>query len=389
MSEMGHSKKLMIIMLLTNPFNSDSRVYKEARSLVKSGHIVTIFAWDREGKYSRKEDIEGIKIRRIHLRAPYGLPFYLLFIIPILWAKMMFHLFSEDFDVVHCHDIDTLIPGYLAGKLKKKKVIYDAHEPLYYGHFHGPFKMITFAAGIIERYLCKRVDQVFVTSPYQFKKYKTYKVANVVEILNYPELTCFARNEEKRSNGMVIIGRIGRIEEHMGIEEIIESVKYLGKIKYNIKLMLLGSVYDNYRSKFDQLLFRGGKYVEYIRPVPCQDIPKYYQKMDISIMLYKNTENNREIYPIKLFESMAAGVPVIASNVGGTKNIIMKNKCGIIIDDPSQVKITGALKRLIDDGAARSEYGSNGRKAFEDEYNWGSEENKLINAYEGMIQAKA
>jgi glycosyltransferase involved in cell wall biosynthesis len=153
--------------------------------------------------------------------------------------------------------------------------------------------------------------------------------------------------------------------------------------------MLLGSVFDNYRSKFDQLLIRGGKYVEYIRPVPYQDIPKCYQKMDISIMLYKNTENNREIYPIKLFESMAAGVPVIASNVGGTKNIIMNNQCGIIIDDPSQSMVTRALKRLIDDGMARAEYGRNGRKAFENKYNWGSEENKLINAYEGMIQAKA
>ena len=63
-----------IIMILTNGFGSDPRVYKEAKTLVQAGHDVEILCWDRENKYINKEDeiIDGIKIKRFFARSKYG-----------------------------------------------------------------------------------------------------------------------------------------------------------------------------------------------------------------------------------------------------------------------------------------------------------------------------
>ena len=61
-------------MILTNGFDPDPRVYKEAKSLKKLGHKVTILCWDREGTYidKQEEDLEGIHIVRFFGNAEYG-----------------------------------------------------------------------------------------------------------------------------------------------------------------------------------------------------------------------------------------------------------------------------------------------------------------------------
>jgi len=99
-------EKKKVLMLLTNPFISDPRVYKEAKSLVKSGYEVTILCWDRQLKHKKKEKIDGINVERLGLRASYGFK-SMIFKLPIFWIKLFFKALKKDFDIVHSHDFDT------------------------------------------------------------------------------------------------------------------------------------------------------------------------------------------------------------------------------------------------------------------------------------------
>ena len=56
---------MKILMLLSNPFMVDPRVSKEARSLTKAGHEVSVIVWDRKAQYSEIDNIDGISIFRI------------------------------------------------------------------------------------------------------------------------------------------------------------------------------------------------------------------------------------------------------------------------------------------------------------------------------------
>lgn len=119
-------------MTLANPFTHDHRVYNEATSLVKAGHKVTILAWDKTGKYPKKETKDGIKIVRSYNSRVMNILPYDIFRLHWWWKKGYrdaLTLFEENhFDAVHCHDLSSLPIGV---KLKKKfgvKLVYDAHE---------------------------------------------------------------------------------------------------------------------------------------------------------------------------------------------------------------------------------------------------------------------
>lgn len=119
-------------MILANPFTHDHRVYNEAKSLVNNGHSVTVFAWDKTKKNPEKEVKDGISIVRSYNSKFMDLLTYDIFKLHWWWKKGykdIFNLFKKiSYDVVHCHDFNTLPIGI---KLKKKfgvKLVYDAHE---------------------------------------------------------------------------------------------------------------------------------------------------------------------------------------------------------------------------------------------------------------------
>ncbi len=57
---------LKILMLLSNPFMVDPRVYKEAKALIKAGNEITVLVWDRHRDYEPESFVEGIRVVRIH-----------------------------------------------------------------------------------------------------------------------------------------------------------------------------------------------------------------------------------------------------------------------------------------------------------------------------------
>ncbi|MCE7737882.1 MAG: glycosyltransferase family 4 protein, partial [Candidatus Heimdallarchaeota archaeon] len=120
--------KMKILMLLSNPFRPDPRVYNEALSLVKAGHEVEVLAWDRLAQYPKNDVIDGIKITRVrNTRFMQLLPRDMVRL-KFFWRLAYKIALTKKFDVVHCHDLDTLPTGV---KLKKKfdmPLIYDAHE---------------------------------------------------------------------------------------------------------------------------------------------------------------------------------------------------------------------------------------------------------------------
>ena len=117
-----------VSMFLANPFRPDPRVKREALALTGAGHSVTIFAWDRDCRYTSDEVTDGIRVCRFRVPAPYGrflplLPGFLRFYLSLLRAGL-----SGNARVIHCHDMDTLLPGVMVSGLKGARLVYDVHE---------------------------------------------------------------------------------------------------------------------------------------------------------------------------------------------------------------------------------------------------------------------
>ena len=112
-----------VVMILGNHFFNDTRVFREADSLAKEGYEVKIFS--TFGKdlpdYARINKFEVIRLpvkNYSQFRCFYRPSFY----------KAYNKLVQESGDIYHCHDLDTLLIGYLAAKANGAKVVYDSHE---------------------------------------------------------------------------------------------------------------------------------------------------------------------------------------------------------------------------------------------------------------------
>ena len=127
-SRVQQSQPATVLMLLTNVYDPDPRVRQEALALIRMGCRVRLLAWDRDCKAPGSERMEGVDVDRVFLTSEHGRGTTQLFFYALLYLKMLWRGLRTRFDVVHCHDLDTLPLGFVLGKLKRKPIVYDAHE---------------------------------------------------------------------------------------------------------------------------------------------------------------------------------------------------------------------------------------------------------------------
>ncbi|MCK5613583.1 glycosyltransferase, partial [Candidatus Pacearchaeota archaeon] len=109
-------------------------------------------------------------------------------------------------------------------------------------------------------------------------------------------------------------------------------------------------------------------------------------KVRAGLVTLHPTQAYRDSYPVKMFEYMAAGIPVIASNFLLWREIVDRNKCGICVDPLKPQEIAKAVQWIADHPEEAKLMGENGRKAVEEKYNWECENKKLLKVYKGILE---
>jgi glycogen synthase len=122
-----------VLMILSKEFSTDPRVNKEAATLIENGYEVTVICWDRKNSSLSEEVVNNIKVVRLANSLFMNMLPHDLLRNPLWWwhaFKKGVELYNKgfDFDVVHCHDLDTLFAGVLLKQKLGVKLVYDAHE---------------------------------------------------------------------------------------------------------------------------------------------------------------------------------------------------------------------------------------------------------------------
>jgi glycosyltransferase involved in cell wall biosynthesis len=89
--------------------------------------------------------------------------------------------------------------------------------------------------------------------------------------------------------------------------------------------------------------------------------------------------------PVKLFEYMAAGIPVVATDVSPWSDIINRHGCGLCVPVEDARALAAALTELLDDPQRARVMGERGRRAAEAHFTWESEASKLLGLYERLL----
>lgn len=114
------------------------------------------------------------------------------------------------------------------------------------------------------------------------------------------------------------------------------------------------------------------------------DFNKFLSSCTVGILPSSNDIARRMGTPVKLFSYLAAGLPVIANDIGGWSRMIKDNNVGVITsDDPTE--FGEAISNLIQNPSKMAQYSQNCRDLIKNEYNWDNSAKKLMSVYENII----
>jgi glycosyltransferase involved in cell wall biosynthesis len=264
---------------------------------------------------------------------------------------------SVNADVYHFHDPELL---RFAKRLKRKGkiVFYDVHEDLprqLMGKDYLWFKsLFSWLIEWYENYVARHVDHIIAATPYIAKRFKKVNV-NTIDINNFPlnsEIDVLEENIEKDPNSICFIGGISRIR---GIYELVEAL-----YSTRIQLELAGEIPVDLLKELEQS--EGWKNVRSLGYLNREDCLTLKGKVVAGVVTFLPLPNHVNAQPNKIFEYMASGIPVIASNFPLWKKIIEENECGICVDPTDPRDIQRGIRFLLDNPNRAMEMGRNGKK---------------------------
>jgi len=282
--------------------------------------------------------------------------------------------------IYHLHDPELL---RLAKKLKRqgKIVIYDAHEDLprqVLAKNYIPKFLRKIISKMVERYENKAVaklDGVIAATPHIRDRFlKVQK--NTLDVNNFPildELVFDVDNSQKDENEICYVGGVEVVRGIVGLVDALPQTKS--------KLILAGTIYgEGLKSKLENA--PGWQQVEYLGFVSRKEVANIYRRSRIGIVTLHPLINYLDSLPVKMFEYMAAGIPVIASDFPLWNKILTENKCGLCVNPFDKDSIAKAINELLANPEKAKQLGQNGKKAVLEKFNWNIEKKKLIEFYE-------
>lgn len=313
-----------------------------------------------------KEEVEasGAKCWEIHFsRSPYSLK-------NLQALNELRHLFKTNrFDLIHVHTpIAAFLGRYIAKATNQGPVLYTAHG----FHFYKGAPLINwFLYYPMERLASRWTDGLIVINREDFEsasrlgfeqgKNLFYVPGVGVDLAQYsvlPSTEKSIRSKLDISNSDIVVTCVAEMSPNKNHKFLLEAWKGLAAAYSNCHLLLVGkgemmSVLRGKvrREKIPRVHFLGLR----------RDVPQILSESDIVTLTSK-----REGLPKSILEAMAAGKPVVATNVRGNRELVEHGKTGFLIELGDTQQLYVALKMLIENKELRTEMGESGRKKVKD-----------------------
>jgi glycosyltransferase involved in cell wall biosynthesis len=288
-------------------------------------------------------------------------------------------------DVYHLHDPE-LIPVGLKLKRMGRRVVFDSHEDVPRQLLGKPYLnkptlwTLSKAFGLFEAWAGRQFDGVIAATPFireKFLKINPY----TVDINNFPligELEAQIPWADK-AREVCYVGGIGRIR---GITEVVQAMEH---VQTGVRLNLCGKFSEPDLERACKAM-SGWSAVNEHGYLDRAGVRHVLGNSLAGLVTLHPVINYLDALPVKMFEYMAAGIPVIASDFSLWREIILGNQCGLCVDPMNPVAIANAIDYLVQHPDEGRQMGENGRKAVMERYNWSVEEAKLLDFYKNILQ---
>jgi len=358
---------------------------RQIMSLARHGYCVTLFGRGDEPPF----DLPGVHVHPV-FPSMRRLPRRLAAIVQLTW-----HALRTKADIYHFHDPDLLPSGVLVRWLRRRPVIYDAHE-LYRVKFKLKAlgrprlqRLITWAFGLVEDVLVRLIGNVSAV----YEEYATHFArlgCRTVITPNYASRAIYRSDEPTdaewaaRQNKLVYVGAVNPLR---GALVIIDAMRLVRKERPGAELIMTGRFYkERHERLVRERLSRPGYEgcVRIVPEVPGPALPALLRQAMIGVSPLQDVGQYRIAVPSKFFDYMAEGLAIIASDLPPSRKYVQEVGCGLLVPPADVEAWAAAILELLRDPARAREMGRRGRKAFLERFNWEACEGEFLGLYDSL-----
>jgi glycosyltransferase involved in cell wall biosynthesis len=369
-----------IAMLLQRTSRFDNRVLREARSLADAGHAVTIveLAPGPRGAVPVADGVDRLsalpppRIKRV-------VPFKLHRLVSgFAIARAAARLRP---DVVHAHDVAMLPSGWLAARLARALLVYDTHEfALGVAYRTRAFALLV---RIVERLFVPRADAVITVSDGIARRLETiYRLRRPpVVVRNVADSSQAAggrglRDELGLDAATPLVLHQGAPARHRGCTTLARAVERLD----GVHLVFLGEGEPDFMA---ELRAGANGRVHFVPARAPEELLAATADADVGVTLLEDVcENHRLALPNKVFEYVAAGVTVVASDLPELRGLVERYGIGELVDPADPQSVADGI------AAALAQPRTEALRAAARELSWDLEQRRLRDLYADLAQAR-
>lgn len=390
------NNKRNIVMIGAYPPTCSGGIATHVYNLSKESskhYAVTVITLGKEKNYWREGQVQVYQEKLLY-------PYMYSTLQTIVQTTKRAFLLRKKVDLYHAHGAVFSGIGFLD---KKKPLVLTIHgyaslEAVANGRIKpnsAQFKLIRW----VERKGVERADAIiaigtqvrdWIINELDAEPRKIFCIPNGVDVANFFP---FEAHNIKRNLGFSepdkVIIFIKAFNEQSGIRDLIRAFPFISEMHPRVKLLAIGGgILKQELEGFIKTQNLDGV-IKLMDRVPYRDVPKYINVADVFILpstvIYGGVS---ETFGISLIEAMACEKPVIATSVGGPKEIIeeggkqMRNRVGILIPPEDSEAIAKAIIYLLDHPTEAKEMGQRARDYILKNYLWDRVVEKTLQVYE-------
>ena len=179
---------------------------------------------------------------------------------------------------------------------------------------------------------------------------------------------------------------VGNLAPWQGVEYLIQAAPLVLERIPEVKFLIVGD--GIIRDKLEKVVENLGLNNDFIftGTVPYEDVPKYINASNVCVAPFIQARNEKiGLSPLKIYEYLACGKPVVASNIKGVGDFLENSNSGIAVTPEDPDELYDAIIKLLEDKQLRKQMGENGRELVVSNHSWKDTAKKTIDVFETII----
>lgn len=368
--------RVAVVTTVHRPF--DTRIFhKQAVSLAEAGYDVVLI---QRGEAA--EVVKGVRIVPLptapnrYVRVTWN-----------CWLALRAVLASKA-SICHLHDPE-LIPLGLVLKALGKTVVYDVHEELLLvddrAYVPGWAKRpLAWALRTVEVLAESFFDRIVAATPLIADHFRADRVTMIRNTPRLDELAdCGLSPFADRPRQAFCAGGMAH---YNGVDLMIAAIGAMPDTPPS--RLVLGGEFANEQDRERALSIPGADRVDFPGWLDRPALTREMARSRAGIALYRRTANVLRADPVKLYELMGAGLPVVVSDVPRWRDLVLKNDCGIMVDPEDADACAAALSRILNDPEEAEAMGRRARATILAGYEWSVDEARLLGLYDQLANRR-